>query len=980
MPAHRLRTGRLPALVALVGTLAALLVLVPASAALAIPPTVTPAVTTFQSAPDHMSDQWGDPWDFSNALDLDLTPNVVSGNVSEMTMADGRLNWMSWPGGFIEPLTTLGIPPHNRDSELKPVDAAKYSRISFRMFSGASANVAGGIFWFNCWNRVNCNAAMSFEIKPGWQTYDMAFTPDLMNQIGGWSGQITFLRLYPGGNQPYPVTLDWMRLYEPAGDVTLNVVGGAGTTVWWDADANPSNNANSPTAGIVAGSGSTRTFNASAYPPGAYRFYAVNNDGTSAYSAPLNIDAAPLPVVLDPDVAGGDDFATVVRGDAWDFDQVSDIQSLYSVAGLIDGGMLHASGNNPEYNDPRVELRLPGPIDARVWHRLNFRIWYDEPFGLADAPGGGMVMRLIWRAGGSYHDGQDIVVVPGWNDVSLDLTTNPLSAIEDENAQAPYGWGGPLSPTVDFLRFDPHEDPGDRNWKLDFVGIARNDRGTPNYDIRFQDMGWEAGTTAEIWVDSDAAGFNGTRVAQDIDVAQGVNTYRWNGSGVAPGTWWVYVVLQDPDGTQGRSYSSGPVDMPEQPNSPFGSIDATSLVPGGVQLGGWAIDGSAEADTPIDVHVYRNGVFAGATTTGQTRPDVAVAYPGYGSTSGYGLAVGTPSGPQDLCAYGINVGPGANQLLSCRRFDVPADPFGSFDAATVGPPGTVDISGWAIEPSSADPVPVHVYVNGVGAGVLLADTPRGDLATAYPGFGANHAFTARVAVHGGANNVCAYAINSGDGQNTALGCRTVNVASDPIGSLDVVQHGAGSLAVAGWAIDPQTAQPIAVHIYVGGAGYSMSADGSRPDLGAAFPFHGADHGFSATLPAPPPGGTSVCAYAMNVGSGANTLLGCRTVNVPTDPVGSLDVVQRSGGELVVSGWAIDPQTPSPIAVHVYVGGAGYSISADVNRPDLGAVLPMYGPDHGFSATFAAPPPGTTVCVYAINVGPGASSSFGCRTV
>ena len=130
-----------------------------------------------------------------------------------------------------------------------------------------------------------------------------------------------------------------------------------------------------------------------------------------------------------------------------------------------------------------------------------------------------------------------------------------------------------------------------------------------------------------------------------------------------------------------------------------------------------------------------------------------------------------------------------------------------------------------------------------------------------------------------------------------------------------------AIVTSGWAIDPDTSAPIAVHAYVDAKGTALTADGSRPDVAAAFPGYGPAHGYSATLPASP-GAHQVCVYGINSGPGGNTLLGCRTVVVPGgSPVGSLDVARLVPGVgVTVGGWALDPDTASSIAVHVYVDG------------------------------------------------------------
>ncbi|OZB81465.1 MAG: hypothetical protein B7X32_16755 [Microbacterium sp. 13-71-7] len=83
------------------------------------------------------------------------------------------------------------------------------------------------------------------------------------------------------------------------------------------------------------------------------------------------------------------------------------------------------------------------------------------------------------------------------------------------------------------------------------------------------------------------------------------------------------------------------------------------------------------------------------------------------------------------------------------------------------------------------------------------------------------------------------------------------------------------MQVSGWAIDPDTSSPIAVHFYIDGVGVAKTADQSRPDVAAAYPGSGDKHGFSAMIPAGS-GSHLVCAYAINDAVGNNTLLACRS--------------------------------------------------------------------------------------------------------
>jgi hypothetical protein len=310
-------------------------------------------------------------------------------------------------------------------------------------------------------------------------------------------------------------------------------------------------------------------------------------------------------------------------------------------------------------------------------------------------------------------------------------------------------------------------------------------------------------------------------------------------------------------------------------------------------------------------------------------------------------------------------------------------PFGNLDVVSANI-ASVRVAGWAIDPDTTGPIAVHVYVDGVLRSMPTADRTRVDIGAAYPAFGAGHGFDVTLEAAGGTRSVCAYAINTGAGSgNRLLGCRDVTVRSGaPIGNLDVVTGGPGTVRIAGWAIDPDTSAPISVHLYVDGVQrVAPLADKPRPDVAASFPSHGAAHGFDVVLSAQG-GQRSVCAWGIDSsGSGANTLLGCRDVAVPTgSPFGSFDVLTAAGGAITAQGWAIDPDTSAPVVVHAYIDGVLNTGIANQTREDVGARHPGYGSAHGFTITRAAATGVRQVCVYVINLDAGSNTFLGCRSV
>jgi hypothetical protein len=332
-----------------------------------------------------------------------------------------------------------------------------------------------------------------------------------------------------------------------------------------------------------------------------------------------------------------------------------------------------------------------------------------------------------------------------------------------------------------------------------------------------------------------------------------------------------------------------------------------------------------------------------------------------------------------------------SSLIAERLRHCSGNPRGSLDGVHAGL-GALRINGWVHDPDTLAPIDVHLYVDGQFRGAHRADRPRPDVAAANPYLGPNHGFDVTVPVQGGVRRACAFGINVGPYgyKHTLLGCRTVVVPDSPMGTIDQVSAGVGTIRAMGWALDPDTPDPIGVHVYANGRFMAAAkADAARPDVGAVFPTHGSNHGYEVTLSGFERGSHEVCVWGINAGGtpGVNKRLGCRTVFVSygSSPIGSYDVLSAPAPSTVRAiGWAIDPDTTEPVDVHVYVDWSyAGSFVADRSRPDVGAFHPAYGNSHGFDATIGSVTAGLReVCTFAINRDgtPGGNRFLGCKRV
>lgn len=418
------------------------------------------------------------------------------------------------------------------------------------------------------------------------------------------------------------------------------------------------------------------------------------------------------------------------------------------------------------------------------------------------------------------------------------------------------------------------------------------------------------------------------------------------------------------------------------PTTPIGSLDSVTTGLESVTVRGWAMD--ALLSTPTEVNVYIDGR-GYSMIANQSRADVAAAYPGRGGNHGFQQTIPTTPGQHEVCTYALGVDTSKNKVLGCSTLTVPTgSPVGSVDSVQAAP-GGIAVRGWSLDPESSDSIRVAVYVD-AGHTSFLADGARADVGRAWPSNGTAHGFSTTVAASPGTHTVCAYGINVGSvGTNALIGsCSTVNVpTTGGFGSLDSVSIGSTSggpaVTVSGWAIDGSSADPTSADIYVDGKGTRVTADQTRSDIGRVYPGYGSAHGYARTISVTP-GTHSVCAYGISP-KGGNNLLGCSTVTVRnTAPFGSLDSATGVQGGIVAKGWAIDPDTSAPIAVHVYVDGRGTAIQAEQQRTDVGRVYPASGALHGYDATVKASSGAHTVCAYAIDSWGGDNPNLGCRTV
>ncbi len=390
----------------------------------------------------------------------------------------------------------------------------------------------------------------------------------------------------------------------------------------------------------------------------------------------------------------------------------------------------------------------------------------------------------------------------------------------------------------------------------------------------------DSALTVDVVVDDGSHAVTASGARPDVAAAYGVGSAHGFSATIPTAAGRHVVCLWVRNVGPGNDQLLGCRDVEVRNATPIGFVDQVATTAGSVRLTGWALD--TDTSSPIGVHVYVDGSYAGATTADGDRPDIAAAFPSAGSRHGFTVEVPAPSGRHTVCAYAINAPAGHNPAIGCRDVTlVNTVPRGFLDAVTTTP-SSVRLVGWTFDPDTAGPIGVHVYVNGAFAGATTADVARPDVGAAFPAAGPAHGFDVDVPTGAGSLRVCAFAINAPAGFNPTIGCRVVTVVNAaPVGFLDQMVATPTGVRVAGWVFDPDApTAALALHAYVDGvfAG-ALTADGARPDVGAAYPAAGPAHGFGGELGPVAPGRHRVCLYVINTPVGFNPPLACRDLVV-----------------------------------------------------------------------------------------------------
>lgn len=519
-----------------------------------------PTPIKVRASADYATDIFANPWNMADPADIWSNYGNVAGvsygggKFQAITTSSDPQIYLLWPGYG----GSLATP---RDGITHPISTNKYKTVVFRMYS--SADGKGQLYWFYSQSTANNYNFFDFNVKRGWHIYKLSNSVQWRQK---WQGNPIGLRVDPINKPGAKFAIDWFR--------ATNVNKKAKTFLKWKntrpnklkyrlyIDDNKKGR-NGLLLGYALPKASGKHIRIPYLSPGKYYIYArkVLGSNRSEYSnyVPVRINTPPVINILQPNAAGGQDWASAKLGDAWDMNNAEDVSIMANLSQpSFSGGIFSAININPASglvsNDPIFYLNLRGQkLDAKKYHRLSIVYRYDDAFSLKR----GTMARFAWvnYPSQGWQQTNDILTYNGWNTLTYDLSKASLDV-------GTYGWRDLIST----LRFDPHEDPGLRRFYIDSVKIAADDTlQNGAYLIKFKTKDTDNSTLhLKLLADPDTKRNNGNeRLILNKKIKRNSKTFYWKPDKTFNKIYYIYAVISD-GLNKTTSYSSGPVTTKRQ--------------------------------------------------------------------------------------------------------------------------------------------------------------------------------------------------------------------------------------------------------------------------------------------------------------------------------------------------------------------------------------------------------------------------------
>jgi hypothetical protein len=946
---------------------------------------------TIEAAEDFASASFQDPMDMNEQTDFGwFIYDVVSGsksNLSNISFSNGIFSASAVsPGPELSVLETgvTGTCFLGKIGVNYKINANKYTVFAVRLY--LSKNHDGLFFWSKNTIYNDLTRSDPFSMYSGWRTYFLKLptlgSAPIVGTEYNWSGERDSIRFDP---VPVSVSLkvDWIRLVEDD-DALYRTVSWSGSTgsvdIYLDNDKNEGNG----TLGIVAAniSGSSYQLYAGALAPGTY-YIGVKpaSGGALVYgSGYYRVNDIPVMQFTSPSQEGGDDFATVELGNAWDMNAVSDLDKYTNLSGaptITTISAVNRQGDNLGNIRVLKGTNISGSTDP-----ILYPLWFDGGRGAGTRinsdkyrilvlkmglPGnwdlvGGSVARVYWHVQGEFfsnsiekmHQSADVIVRhKSGSQITIDTIIADMKNLTLEQSQSYTGWNG----NIDGFRIDPHEFTPAKTFYIQEIKLAAYERADESYTFKWNYTDdYSTSQSLSLYYDNNASGYNGTLIKSGINPTSG--QYSWDTSNLAAGTYYIYATFSD-GLNNNRTYARWPIVIDHSASaSPTISLNKTSLTfsATGGNSQTFAISNSGGGTLNWSVSDNKSWMSV-SPASGQDSGTVTV------TVNRTGLSAGTYTGT-------ITVSD-SNATNSPRTVSVTLEVSGG----SSGDP-KIQLSRTSLyfgSDGSNTTDRQYIRISNSGTGTLnwsIADN-RAWLSVS-PESGTNDGAFKVVAKNSGLSAGTYTGTLTVSAPNASNTPRTISVTfkiynpgstSQPFGEFSTPTHNStvrSSVPVTGWVIDDIEVENVKIYngsTYVGDA---VFVEGARPDVEQAYSNYPKNYeagwGYMLLTYFLPNGGNgnyTIYARATDV-EGNVVTLGSKTItgqnSSAVKPFGAIDTPAQGGNATgsgyINWGWALTPQpnkiptNGSTIKVYVdgtYLGNPTYNLP----RSDIAAFFPGY---------------------------------------
>lgn len=954
---------------------------------------------TVAAADDYASETFNDPWDMNQRTDLgwfiwDVTSGSKS-NLTGQTFSGGIFSataTSSDPNIYILDTGVTGTCYLGKIGKNYPINASKYKVFAIRM--NLNKNHDALLYWSANTIYTDISRSGPFSVRSGWNIYIVKIPSlgsySVLGSKTSWSGNKGALRFDPA---PIVVDMDidWIRLVEDNSSLyrTVQWSGNSGTVdIYLDKDKNSGNGTLGKVASAV--SGTSYSLYVGALEPGTYYIGVKNTSGGSIAYAPGSYTVNPIPTLefTSPSPEGGNDFATTVTGNPWDFNSSADVDLTYRISNIsypsvtmedINGTAFTSNvlkGTSQATSDPAGDpvvynmiwwnngKGLTYPIDTDLYRILVLKLGLPGSFDLNR----GSIARIIWKRkgdGDNENVSQDViirhksggkVVAPT---VIADLKSLPLES--GANSPSHSGWTG----TVEGFRVDPHEFNTATTFYLDSVKIAAFERADDSYSIAWNADGVDSSSTVKLYRDNNNSGFNGTLIASGIKATTG--SYTWNTSSMAEGTYYIYAVVSNSKNTN-SAYARWPIVIDHSGGgggggtSPTISLSKTSMSFSGSGTQSFSVSNSGGGTLNWSASDNASWISV-SPTSGTNSGNVNVTVNASGKSAGtYTGKVTVSDADATNSPKTVTVtltisggGSGGTPKISLNRIKMYFGAAGSVGTSTQYCIVSNSASGTLNWKASSNRSWLIVSPSsGSNTGTLKVSINKSGLALG--------SYTGQVTISD------SNASNSPKYINVTLNVLGWTKTDKPFGQFATPEHGGtyrSSIPVTGWVLDDIEVVNVKIYNGTNYVGDAVFVEGARPDVDDVYSTtplsYRAGWGYMMLTNFLPNGGNGTYTFVAKATDkeGNVVTLGSKTVTLDNKnavkPFGALDTPGQggvaSGSSYINWGWALTPQ-PGKIptdgsTIDVVVDGAKVGKPVyNIYRSDIANLFPSYANSQG----------------------------------